>query len=55
MALPTDDAGRILYLARHVSSDLALIWDEMGLSLSRWVELGARYRTDLRVRVDRPN
>ena len=45
MALPTDDAGRILYLARHVSSDLAFIWDEMGVSLSHQVELGARYRT----------
>ena len=45
MALPTDDAGRILYLARHVSSDLAFVWDEMGVSLSHQVELGVRYRT----------
>ena len=55
MALPTEDAGRILYLARHVPSDLAFIWDEMGVSLSHKVELGARYRTDLMVRFDRPN
>ena len=45
MALPTDDAGRILYIAQNVSSDLAFIWDEMGVSLSHQVELGVRYRT----------
>ena len=45
MALPTDDAGRILYVAQHVSSDLAFVWDEMGVSLQRQVELGVRYRT----------
>ena len=45
MALPTDDAGRILYIAQHVSSDMAFVWDEMGVSLQHQVELGARYRT----------
>lgn len=45
MALPADDAGRILYIAQHVSSDLAYIWDEMGVSLAHQVELGVRYRT----------